>query len=153
MRKKVKPAKKAKQLALDVAHPTGVGIPYILKSDHRNGGNGKKSQWKISPVLEVRCFEHAHRSGWRQTLNAWGLHLPVKAPAVLGVTVDGEDVKLAKFLSQSSTTPWHGYPADYRRNPQDRPAVNVLQSWRTNGLITLSDVARVRRGRRCSLSS
>jgi hypothetical protein len=129
-----------------------VGVRYIIKADHRNGGNGRKSQWVIAEPAEVQCFERSHKSNWTTTNAAWGLHLPGSSPQVLGRSVTGTDLKIARFLPAANGKTWHGFPADYRRKKQDRPAVTVLLLWLKAGFIRKHDISRVRSGKPCNLS-
>ena len=51
------------------------------------------------------------------------------------INVQGEFLKLGKFVDGSAIAVWHGYPADYQRRPQILPAISVVQVWVTKGLI------------------
>jgi len=130
-----------------------VGVRYIIKADHRNGGNGRKSQWVIPEPAELQCFERSHRAKWTNNNTAWGLHPAVPPLQVLGRSVQGVDLRIARFLAAANGTTWHGFPADYRRKRQDRPAITILLLWFRAGYIRKHDISRVRSGKRCSLSS
>ena len=67
-----------------------------------------------------------------------------------GRNVHGELLIFGKFVDGSASATWHGYPADYRRRPQDRPPIPVLQDWVTQGILEKHHVAKVSGGMRCS---
>ncbi|MCG3771480.1 MAG: hypothetical protein JW384_02666 [Nitrosomonadaceae bacterium] len=128
------------------------GFTYQIHPDHRNGTPGK-SQWIIPATDEVKSFEQAVALGCIDFKSGWGLHCPNGIPESLGRTTTQHEVKIAKFVENLMPVFWHGYPADYRRKPQDRCPVSVLQTWHTVGYIEKYEIARVRSGKRCSLSS
>src|SRR5262249_2377216 len=119
-------------------------VQYIIKADHRDGGNGYKSQWVIPEPSEVRCFEQSHQSKWIDNNTAWGLHLPAPPPQVLGRSVEGADLRIARFISAANGAIWHGFPADYRRKMQDRPTNTILVLWMRAGYIRKRDISKVR---------
>jgi hypothetical protein len=137
----------------DVAFPTKVGTNYLFKSDHRNGGNGKKSQWTITPPEELNCFETAHAAQWLEGSEGWGLHLNGTTPLVIGTAVGGAVLKLAKFVDNAQPQSWHGYPADYRTKAQDRPSTRILLLWVAASHIQKHEAIRIRTQKKCSLSA
>lgn len=130
-----------------------VGVQYIIKDYHRNGGNGRKSQWMIPEPAEVQCFERSHHSNWINNNMAWGLHPAAPPPQVLGRSPNGDDLKIARFRASANGTTWQGFPADYRRKTQDRPTITILHLWMRAGYIRKHEMSKVRSGKRCSLSS
>lgn len=142
---------------LDRSFPTSVGEAYAIKSDHRNHSK-RKSQWTVPPEQEVTTFEGAYSSSWfsRSGEQAWGLHDVNGKPHALGITAGGlprkERLWLAKFVRNAMPLFWHGYPANYRFNSQDRPPDYVLRDWHRHGYIRKHEISRIRRGRACSLS-
>ena len=137
---------------------TRVGQSYIWNMQHRNG-NPNKSQWIINHSQEINVFEYSYESVWisqnRDKRVSWGLYLVNGNPSVLGqtamyCTLPLKVVLIAKFIE--GTQAWHGYPANYRCNPQDRPCTQILKNWRNCGHIEKSEVAKIRSGKRCSLS-
>ena len=138
-------------LQVDTTVTTSTGRRYYFQPDHRNG-NPKKSQWSIGLPEELHCFENSVNLGWANSSHAWGLHCPGAIPEVLGHSPTGLSLKIAKFVAGTSTSFWHGYPANYRQYHQDRPPVSILRGWESCGLIKKYEVARVRGGKPCSLS-
>jgi hypothetical protein len=141
----------------DDPFPTLVGQSYALKSDHRDGSK-KKSQWFITTQEEVNAFEGAYSMSWVSASGepAWGLHLVDGKPTMLGTGYKDpscpERLWLAKFIRNVLPVFWHGYPATYRRRNQDRPPVSVLRDWCNHGHIGKHEIAKIRGGKRCSLS-
>lgn len=138
----------------DVTTQTKLGFPYVSKNYHRNG-NRNKSQWKsaVTVKVEVAIFLKAHKQGQS---HVWGYYLRGGVAAALGTSPSSTqpvvDLFIAKFNGQENPQVWSGYPADYRRNPQDRPPTSVLSEWATAGLIAKHEISRVRGGKRCALS-
>lgn len=69
----------------------------------------------------------------------------------VGVNFHGESLVLGKFVDGIANGNWHGYPADYRRNPRDRPPISVLKSWVNQGHIKKHQHAKISRGQKCNL--
>jgi len=135
-------------------NPINIDDIYDPKGDHRNGGNGYKSQWTISADDERTCFRNSYEKKWFINISGWGLHLSDELrPLKLGDTPTGEAVKLARFRRDIRKIKWHGYPANYRRCVQDRPPINILNEWQRTGYITKRDMRRVRGQQPCSLSN
>ena len=138
----------------DVTTQTTLGFPYVSKNYHRNG-NRNKSQWKSSVTIkvEVEIFLTGHKQGQS---HAWGHYLNGDTVTVLGTSPSSTqpvvELLVAKFNGQQNPQVWSGYPADYRRNPQDRPPVSVLNEWVTAGVIAKHEISRVRGGKKCTLS-
>src|SRR5687767_3436475 len=97
---------------------------YLVSSAHRRKQKNK-SRWTISIDDEVECFILSQVSNWVETAKAWGLRPNRNSLDELGVNPLEESLKLAKFVNSSSDDVWHGYPADYVRNNQDRPGMIV----------------------------
>ena len=141
---------------LDKISDTRVNQSYLLSSQHRHGRNRKKSQWTVRPVEEIHIFEHSYASNWfSQTARwSWGLHLVKGRPSVIGYLARSrghiQNLWIAKFVDNSQF--WHGYPANYRLNLQDRPGDPILKDWRASGYISKRDMTKIKVGERCSLS-
>jgi hypothetical protein len=138
----------------DVTTQTKLGFPYVSKNYHRNG-NGNKSQWKtpVTVSMEVNIFLAAYKIG--ESL-AWGYYRHCDVLAPLGSSRLSlnpvVDLFIAKFIGQTHPTLWSGYPADYRRNVQDRPPTSVLSEWADGGIIAKYEISRIRGGKKCNLS-
>jgi hypothetical protein len=143
---------------------TDCGIYYLLKADHRTGGNQHKSQWTISRTAEIGVFDASVTAGWRDGASAWGLHLVAGSPTALGTSTRSEELRIAKFVGPRNVpignpaernpgSAWHGYPADYRQNAHDRPTMAVLTQWLVVGHLAKHEIRRIRGGQPCSLSA
>lgn len=134
---------------LDTPIPVS-GLSYIVASTHRRLPNQHKSLWGVGPEDEIECFRGAHANGWCGASEGWGvLRSPTGAVRRLGTSVHGDAIQIAKFVSTSPV--WHGYPADHRRNPQDRPATGVLAKWLRAGIIGKPQMRRLTKGQPCIL--
>ena len=108
----------------------------------------------IGTDQELSVFETSHRSNWlsNSDKSAWGLCLDNGGRLVLGRSARNKppvvDLWLAKFVWNPGY--WHGYPANYRKNIQDRPPESVLRVWRRCGHVSKSEMNKIRKGKRCS---
>lgn len=124
---------------------------YIISSQHRKTGNPNKSIWIISFNDEVECFLQTLEKNWKQHNEGWGIKVLNDALQVIGNSVSKDELKIAKFVDGSNTDVWHGYPADYMRNSQDRPTTEILTVWVNSGYITKSKMSKIRKGFSCNL--
>lgn len=125
---------------------------YLFHKQHRSRGNVHKSKWSIALRKELECFTKSLNSGWTVTPLGWGVHYIRKTQLLpLGCNRHNESLYIAKFVDGSSNQTWHGYPADFVRNSQDRPSTNVLTSWRDLGLIKKHHISKIRQGKKCDL--
>jgi hypothetical protein len=124
---------------------------YYISSQHRKKGNPNKSIWIISFEEEVNCFIQTISNTWKVKAEAWGIKLNGNTLQVVGLNNNNEELKLAKFVDGTNTDVWHGYPADYVCNAQDRPTTEILKYWVHQGYITKSKMKKIRQGQPCNL--
>jgi hypothetical protein len=127
-------------------------MPYTPHPHHRDGAYAaQKSQWCITVNEEQACYLTAAAETWTSGGSYWGLHVVNEAPAVLGVAPLPAEapLKIAKFVEDQND--WHGYPVAHWLSPYDKPGANVLREWVNKGLIRRPTMAKVHRGKRCSL--
>ena len=125
---------------------------YTFNPQHRDG-NPNKSQWIIIEADEKSLFETSYSAGWKDTENkkCFGIKKSETNIIVLGKCKDRiTNLKIAKFVSDHQDN-WHGYPANYRTNQQDKPTTNILQKWVEENLITKSKMGKIARGQKCNL--
>lgn len=125
-------------------------VIYMISKKHRDE-SPQKSKWIIPINIEINLFEQAIRLGNEKNYTAWNLFKCNNAISVIGISQDGQELKLAKFVDGNKNDRWHGYPANYLRNNQDIPPSNVLDLWVNNKFITPATMAKIRRGQRCNL--
>ena len=123
---------------------------YYISSAHRRLQR-HKSRWTITVNEEVDCFIDSRTNTWIDNAASWGLIQSGNNLLVLGLNSHNEELKIAKFIAKNTTGVWHGYPADFCRNIQDRPGMSILQSWRTNGHIEKHHITKIRQGKECNL--
>lgn len=127
-------------------------MAYTPHPQHRNAAfAAHKSQWVISEAEETQSFNVAMAAQWVASGAAWGLHLIAAGPQVLGTTAlpNNFSVQIAKFVGDQGN--WHGYPVAHWLSPYDRPAYEVLEKWKAGGIINKAKLAKIYRGKRCSL--
>ena len=100
---------------------------------------------------EVDCFIDSQLQKWVDGSVGWGLVYPQMIIRHLGINKYKEFLIVAKFVSSNGDNVWHGYPADYVRNSQDRPSMGVLTDWRGKGIIEKHQVLKIRKGILCNL--
>lgn len=127
------------------------GVLYTCHPDHRNGTLGK-SQWRVVPDEEIRCFARCLRDTWTRGAVGWSLHLVDGRPEYLGVAQDHRTpLFVAKFVDGTQRGIWHGYPADHQRNHADIPDLPILRDWLNGALLTRPKIRKLIRGQPCSL--
>ena len=127
------------------------GCRYFFHGHHRSRRRTHKSQWTITMPQELDCFTTALCNQWTNNDQGWGVRIENMRMIELGRNAHGEPLSIAKFQDAASPGMWHGYPADYARNIQDRPNVGILISWREMGIIHKHQIAKVRAGKKCAL--
>jgi len=131
-------------------HVIAPGYSYQHHPDHRNG-TPAKSQWIITEAQERDAFDGARTRNWLKVRLGWGLHAPNAHASYLGISPNGQEVFVAKFVASNPPVVWHGYPADHQRNPHDVPELQILRDWENSQLITPSQMRKLLRGQPCDL--
>ena len=127
------------------------GLYYICNPMHRTPILGK-SQWTILPTDEVDTFRTAYIKTWLLAHIGWGLYYKNQAIDYLGLAQDHiTKVFLAKFVNDQPHNTWHGYPADYQRNPQDIPDLSILKLWLQDGILPQSKISKIVKAKPCKL--
>lgn len=126
-------------------------VKYIFSSAHRRVQKDK-SRWTITTIEELKCFKKSlslkHLEDDQIT---WGYIKESINLNDLGINKHKESLKIAKFVDKSSLKIWHGYPADFVRNSQDRPGIEILKSWKQDGIIEKHHIIKIRQGKVCNL--
>lgn len=126
-------------------------MTYIPNPQHRNSQYAQtKSQWTITPVDELVCFNVANSNGWSNTAGCWGIFVLAGIPTQLGVSPRAEhELYLAKFVVDQGL--WHGYPVAHWLSPFDKPPTDILKSWVDSGYINRAKFSKIHKGKKCSL--
>lgn len=129
---------------------TAVGEVYLALPKHRGQPDQHRSVWTKPVPEEVACFIEAWRGSWGvKSGELWGHVSGDAGLQPLGRNGHNEPLWFAKFLQNLSPAQWHGYPADYRRNAQDRPPTDVLDKWRQVGALAKHQMLKIKAGRPC----
>jgi hypothetical protein len=132
-------------------YPIGPGFSYVIHPDHRNG-NHNKSQWTISEVNELNVFVGTYQQSWFANTVGWGIFVVDGNIRYLGVGQDHlERVFIAKFVTNHSQQPWHGYPADHRNNQADIPDRDILRRWLQGNVLPAPKISKILGGKKCRL--
>jgi hypothetical protein len=125
---------------------------YKVRSVHRRHGNPNKCIWTISLEAEVECFRDSALKKWLENKEGWGLKFNTQGRLEqVGVSDTKEELKIAKFVDSSSTTEWHGYPADYCSRNKDRPSLKVLEDWKDKNIISKTQMSKIKQYKKCNL--
>lgn len=128
------------------------GWVYHPNPDHRGIKNiKKKAKWDISVDEEIICFVYARKSNWINGDKGWGLHLSNNEPQKVGRLAKPDNRKqryswIARFHDGTSTSNWHGWPADTKLKTNDRPTTEVLKDWKKKGYITKAILIKILKG-------
>lgn len=127
-------------------------VLYTISKKHR-GRNKEKSYWSIKMPREIALFRSALQNGYEDKANniAWNLNIVNGENCIVGYTVDKRELKLAKFVDSNHNEKWHGYPANYIKNSQDRPSAKILQLWCSIGIISTATMKKIKGGQPCNL--
>ena len=123
---------------------------YRAVSYHRNGTAGK-SQWIISVDEEIDLFAVAKKEGYAAYGVGHAVWVVDSHLVDLGLTVNGNFTKMARFEDGTHTDNWHGYPANYMLAKSDIPPTGVLKKWVDNSFISKSDITKIQKQRPCKL--
>lgn len=126
-------------------------VQYFVHPKHRGNPTENSCTWRISVPDEVALFRKALPAGFCPGQNYWAAEVQNGRLRPVGINVHRETLIFGKFVDGSARSLWHGYPADYRRHPQDRPPISVLQSWVTQGLLEKHHIAKISGGKQCNL--
>ncbi|NID13362.1 hypothetical protein [Fibrivirga algicola] len=124
---------------------------YFFYSFHRTVEPKIKSKWIISLEEEANCFVFGQNNKWVELNCSWGLVVEKNLLVDIGTNRFGEPLKIAKFVNNPRNSEWHGYPADYVRNSQDRPSTPILLKWKEEKIIAKHQVVKIRQGKICNL--
>lgn len=127
-------------------------VIYTISKKHR-GHNKKKSYWAIKMPREIVLFRSALQNGYedKDDFIAWNLNVENGEVRKVGYTVDKKELKIAKFVDSNHNEKWHGYPANYIKNSQDRPSAKVLELWYNAGFISTATMKKIKGGQPCNL--
>lgn len=124
-------------------------IFYKIHPHHRQTGLPNKSTWSISYQEEINCFVFTYNSNYIEINFGFGFLLNnTRKLEVIGTSINDKKLKFAKFVDGNNNHRWHGYPADYINNKQDKPSEELLLLWKNSGIITKPQFKRVK-GRIC----
>lgn len=128
-----------------------IKVKYIFSAAHRRTQKDK-TKWTVSTHEELECFKNTQTNKYLDgNTIAWGYIKNTTTLNDLGINGHKENLKIAKFVDKNQLKTWHGYPADFVRNPQDRPSMEILKNWRTSGIIEKHHISKIRQGKICSL--
>ena len=127
-------------------------VTYLVSPKHRERGNPHKSIWIITPVEEFDCFCFTLQNDLVENDEAWGFLLDANDTIrVIGVGLNDEELKIAKFKKDPSAVVWHGYPCNYMANVYDVPSDTVLKKWVALNRISKAKMSKIQHNLSCSL--
>lgn len=120
-------------------------INYLFYSKHRGRPSNDISVWNISFTEELDCFKESVQEGWNVGDNYWGFIIHNKHFQILGENTLNSNLCFAKFKGDEASL-FHGYPADLKNKPKDKPKNLVLNTWLEKNLITKSTYRKIQQG-------
>jgi hypothetical protein len=112
---------------------------------HRNNSS-QKSQWGISCEEELWCFIQCKRADWIDDFKGWGIDFKNGNLNIIGLSKDKRNLYIIKFVDGNKNNNWHGYPADYMQNSQDKPPTEILKEWVVSRFINKANMSKIMRG-------
>jgi len=112
------------------------------------------SIWIISLQDEFNAADNSIKKGYIETLNngnnttiSYNFVIKNGNISIVGSNRYSKKLKLCKFVNSSAYL-WHGYPADYCKNQQDKPNQNTLLKMYNDNLIDKRMVSKISGGKR-----
>jgi hypothetical protein len=129
---------------IPVSH-NGNSTNYIISPKHRGNPTHEISVWIVDTDAEFGCFSECYRNGWHNQINGWSfISGGVRQLLMIGHNLRSPELSIAKFVAGQNL--WHGYPADIRHKPADKPLPQILINWLNNGHISKALMARIKQG-------
>ena len=120
---------------------------YFFSDLHRRSSNKHKSKWTIGLLEERDCFQLSCENEWMNSTCGWSLYIINGKIKCLGTNDKNIKLKIAKFVDKNGTGLWHGYPADYVTNNQDKPEIAILKKWVMQKYIDKVGMSRILSGK------
>lgn len=117
---------------------------YFFSPKHRAAPSDEISVWDVDFDNELLCFTNTFQNGWHNGSNGWGILNTLYGLMTLGQNLRNNQLIIAKFVVDQNQ--WHGYPADVRYKPKDKPLPNILLAWYLGGMISKSLLSRIKQG-------
>lgn len=131
-------------IPISVSH-NGTSIIYFSSSKHRGLATNEISVWEIDIDTELICFTSCYQNSWHTGGKGWSFVAGgIRKLSTLGYNLRNQELIIAKFVEDQNQ--WHGYPADIRHKPGDKPLPNILANWFNNGFISKSLMTRIKQG-------
>lgn len=129
---------------VQVAH-NGNTVNYLSSPKHRGKPTNDISVWLIDVPAEVACFTTCYQNDWHNGHSGCGFVVAgVQQLLTLGHNLRNPQLVIAKFVTDQNV--WHGYPADVRHKPADKPLPPILLRWFQGGFISKSLMTRIKQG-------
>lgn len=124
------------------------GYNYFFHTKHRGKPVDNISCWSIDCKKEFDLAENCVEKDYieqRTIETGFGLLKEKNNLCVLGENIRVQELKLAKFV-HSQPLEWHGYPADYVANQQDKPNNQTLKKLHNDDLLTKKEMRLITKG-------
>jgi len=123
----------------------GVSTNYYFSPKHRGNPTNEVSVWSVHFDDEFACFTSCYQNYWYTGSNGWGLiSSGLRQLLELGYNLRSQSLMIAKFVADQNQ--WHGYPADVRHKPADKPLPQILEAWFNSGYISKARMSRIKQG-------
>lgn len=121
-------------------------IKYLFYEKHRGKATNSISVWDANFTDELSCFKECVNRQWIFENNGWG-HIKISDDEymVLGHNSFNPVLRFAKFVGDN-TGLWHGYPADFKQKPNDKPKNVILLRWLNEKFISKHVYRKIQQG-------
>lgn len=119
---------------------------YLFNPKHRNSSNPNASTWNITFEEEFDLADEGICS-FKYAKTAFNVKKEFNRLKVLGFSPRKVQLILAKFV-MSFTDNWHGYPADYVSNNQDKPKQSTLKQMVESNKISKKEMRCIGKGQK-----
>lgn len=119
---------------------------YLISLKHRGNPTRDISVWSVDHDSEISCFSRCFQNQWHDNTHGWSFmpSIDIKHFQIIGYNLRSPELIIAKFVAGQDF--WHGYPADIRHKPTDKPHPKILLSWLTAGHISKATMVRIKQG-------
>ena len=129
---------------IDTAVPINEKASYYFSPKHRRIATEDVSIWDIDFQNELSCFKASIHNEWIYNEVSWGFIKNGEEFIIVGHNLINRELKFAKFVSNENI--WHGYPADFRNKPDDKPVPQLLLIWFNEKVISKPLLKRIKQG-------
>ncbi len=124
-----------------------IGNKQYRINEHHRKNNPNKSQWIVSPCIELKIFSECIQHKWLSLCEkyAYGLLISSNKPDIIGKSsCDFKDLYIAKFCCDQSL--WHGFPCGDKGDDFEKISDMTIINWKENKYFSKKDILKINKG-------